>query len=203
MTFRKKYSRIKKVFVTGGSPQVTSGQIPMEREILKALMRDRYELYGMVWGMVRNRDDAEDLLQELAVTVVEQVRHSKWNEIDDLSAWLKGVAWRLAKNHLRRHAQRRTRPVPSDELLKMIRRVHQEDGSSSDELGREQEALQACLSGMKSSDRKLLRKRYVEFVDYAILSEQLRKSGAAVRQTVSRLRRNLMMCIERRLSHPG
>jgi RNA polymerase sigma-70 factor (ECF subfamily) len=58
--------------------------------------------FRVAWGLLRNRSDADDVVQECFLRLY---RKRAWDGLDDERAWLARVVWRMARDRQRRPAR--------------------------------------------------------------------------------------------------
>jgi len=103
-------------------------------------------LYRIAFGVLRNRADAEDAVQD-ALQRAWRYR-ARWERIEDPAAWLARIAWRTAKGRRRRIA-----PEPLDEVagLRQLRAC----GASAEQLAAKNERQRLLAAAMSRLPGKL------------------------------------------------
>lgn len=152
------------------------------------------EVHSVLTAITRNPATAEDLAQEVFITAcrknLEPGPKIRW--------WLRNTARFLALNELRRR-----RPAPTDpEILQSLadRSAESEDGDPDPDFERRLAALRLCLSQLPEADRDLLAARYSRREPLSAVGQVVGQSVGYIKQRLSRLRRRLQVCIERRLT---
>jgi len=111
---------------------------------------DRYRgpLYTVIYRMVANRGDAEDIFQE---TFYRVVKHGgRYDSKRKFSAWIYAIATNLCRDHHRRRARSQVQPLDSGP------ESAGPGNPESDSFGREiGEALQAALGGLTPEQREV------------------------------------------------
>lgn len=137
----------------------------------------------------------EDLLQEVNVVL--------WKRAGDFEVGtnFKAFAFRVA--HFKamealRAARRKSWLVFDSDLLDAIA----EESDTSMREG-EQEALRKCLEGLEEAERGLLHRRYTLGMTVREIARVDGRTEGALQQLFFRLREQLRVCIERRLSWEG
>lgn len=156
-----------------------------------AASQDLVRLYveSVVWRM----HDAEDVVQQVAYQAGRNFR--QYDADRPFGAWVMGIARNEVRMYLRKHS--RDRLVFSDEVLDLVAQTTQRH---ADELSPRAVALRECMKLVPESGRALLRMRYTEDMKGPELSARLGISQNAVLLRLSRLRKALAQCIEKRLS---
>ncbi|HEX6963380.1 MAG TPA: sigma-70 family RNA polymerase sigma factor [Lacipirellula sp.] len=164
---------------------------PLEFSELLRLSRSR--VFGHLLALVQNLADAEDLYQQTALLLWE--KFDEYERGTDFGSWASTVAHFTALNFLRRQSRRRVlfSKAAIDRLLKI-----QSELRTSDCCARS-EALVNCLKGLSDRDRRLLRLRYEADHSMSEIAERESSSVGAMYTALSRIRKALIACIERRM----
>ena len=146
-----------------------------------------------VRSFVRNQSDAEDVLQEVALTIVD--RFESYDVSRPFLGWAMGVARNLVKAHFRKQLRR---PVtPSDEAaVDLVAEAFEE---LQPELEERKEALVECLRKVPSEERRMLAMQYKENLKPVAIAETIGKTANHVAVVMHRLRVGLRQCVERRM----
>jgi RNA polymerase sigma-70 factor (ECF subfamily) len=153
-----------------------------------------------VRSFVRNPADADDVLQEVALTIVD--RFEKYDASRPFIGWALGVARNLVKAHFRK--QLRQPPTIEDETA--VDRVAAAFEVIQPELDDMKEALSECIKRVPASDRQILGMQYEEELKPAAIAERVGKTANHVAVLLHRLRAGLRRCVERKmnsLSYPS
>jgi RNA polymerase sigma-70 factor (ECF subfamily) len=172
---------------------------PMHQtQVGKLLMQHRTALYAYIFANVRNHHDAEDILQNVSMAVVESF-HQLTGEAGFLP-W----ALEIARRRILRHRRTGDREQPFDpELLSRLaeaaERVEQVQPARTHEA-----ALRACLEELPAENRRLLQMRYDgSVISVGELAAQLGRSVQSVYAQIKRIKAALRNCVERRLAREG
>lgn len=166
------------------------------QEFVELLARHRTQLFGYLYALVRNLDDAEDLYQQTSLVL--------WRKFDQFQPDTSFVHWACAtarlefRNFLRK--QRPGRLYFSDDLQSELATIEAEIGLT--EIDSRREALATCLDKLSSSDRTLIEQCYGDSDRNNIkqVAESLGRSAQSVYDALSRIRNALFRCVERTLS---
>jgi RNA polymerase sigma-70 factor (ECF subfamily) len=159
-------------------------------EVLREFVRHRSVLFSLILSIVRDFAFAEEILQEVAVVILDQ-----WADFapgTNFQAW----SMRIARNkimNLGRAARREI--VLSPEALEGIERAAVSDARSG-----WLEALQKCLDGLEGRSREILTLRYRENLGGEDIARRLRTTVAGVHMALSRARNAVGRCVEGRLA---
>jgi RNA polymerase sigma-70 factor (ECF subfamily) len=162
------------------------------REFVRLLAQHELRLAGYVHSLIPKWNDAEDVLQETKLRL--------WDQFDQFRPGAEFLPWALTvANYMvlayRKKCQRQ-RLCFSDEVLA---RIAQQAPEASLLAGDRVSALVRCAEALSVSSRRLLRLFYVERQSVKQIAEEVCQSTAATYQALSRIRRSLRGCIERRL----
>lgn len=143
-------------------------------------------------SLIRNRATAEDVLQQVALTVTE-----KFDEYDSersFTGWAMGIArFKTLQYFGRANADRHQ--FGSD-LLAQLAETHER---LSDQAQLQRDALAFCLEKLPPKSLALLKRRYVQNLKPGKIAETLGLSANAVRLSLHRIRTALRACIEKQL----
>jgi RNA polymerase sigma-70 factor, ECF subfamily len=148
---------------------------------------------------IRDRGHAEDLIQEIAMTLLR--KFADYDTTKPFLPWAMGVAKFAILGSKRDYA--RSRLVFDDALLERISHTFLEVASAQRE---EVEFLDTCLTKLAPKARRMVRLRYYDSLDLAEIARTLGTSEVATRVGLLRIRQQLRKCIENHLllerSHP-
>jgi RNA polymerase sigma-70 factor (ECF subfamily) len=167
---------------------------PTAGEVARLLIKHHTALYVYIFTCVRSHHDAEDILQNVSVVVMESLA-----DLRDLSGflpWAREIARRCVLTHWRK--AKRERPLDPD-LLRTL-------AEAADTLERERptedhsDALMHCLEGLPPDSRWLIVRRYDGTADVGDLARQLGRTVQAVYAQLKRIKAALRDCVRRRLA---
>ena len=147
-----------------------------------------------VRSFVRNRADAEDVLQEVALTIVD--RFDKYDPERPFIGWALGVARNLVKTHFRKQQRR---PVTTEDES-AVDRVAEAFEILQPELEDMKEVLAECLRRVPSEDRQILAMQYEDGLKPGSIAERIGKTPNHVAVLMHRLRVGLRQCVERKMN---
>jgi RNA polymerase sigma-70 factor (ECF subfamily) len=149
---------------------------------------------AFISSAVRNRADAQDILQDVAVAILDG--HSLPMSDRDFTAWSIGIARHKIADHFRRKSHRHL--VMGDEVLQDVADAF---AAHADAWTAEGHALEHCLDRVKGDAKHLLHLRYRDGHSPQEIAHRLGRTSEAIRASLLRVRRALRECIERRLGH--
>lgn len=163
---------------------------------MQLFTRNQRRLYLFILSQVSTTQDAEEILQETNLII-----WSKFHQFDlatNFFAWSAQIAtYEVLKFRQRRH---REKLRFTDEFVDAVSREVLE---RSDELEQRRNALEQCLQKLRPDDRKLIHRRYQPGERGKFVAEDLGRPANSVYQSLGRIRRTLLECIQRRLAAEG
>lgn len=164
---------------------------PSERErhdlFLRLYVEHEEALRGFVRSLVPTREDAREVMQEVAA-----VLWRKFEEIsspDDFRRWAFGVARFEALDFLR--SLRRDRHVFGEEAMKLLAQEAEESAASFEA---ERRALNECLAKLPDAQRLLVETAYEPGVRMDELAARSGRSPMSLYKSLHRIRIALLDC---------
>jgi RNA polymerase sigma-70 factor (ECF subfamily) len=165
--------------------------------LIREFQRDRLRLIAYIRSLVGDADLTEDVFQEVSVVVLQKAE--AFVAGSDLQAWCRGIARNVVLRE--RESSRRLRSFEGERLIELI------DVAFAENAGRElmesrHTLLRKCLEKLAAPSRDLLDLRYHAGLSLRQVAQKLGRTEAAVQVGLSRLRKWLTDCVERR-AEPG
>lgn len=161
---------------------------------LPVFMQHQTSIYRFIMSLVPQADEAEDILQQVSVTL-----WRNWDSYDPERGkflnWAIGVARNHVRNHIRQRATRNQHVVFDEGLVEQLASTR----ANMDDFDQRRDALNACLQRLSAQARSLVESYYGRTVS---VSEMARSYGLTARslfRQVSGIRHALLDCITRRL----
>lgn len=151
---------------------------------------------AFVTSVVRNFTDRDDVLQEIAVAIVESF--DRYDASRPFLAWTMGIAQRQVGLYLRR--VRRDRLVFDDETIQSLAMAFEKQGTDP---ARKLDFLQDCLRQLEGRARQVCELRYRDDLKPAAIGETLGMTANAVAKMLQRIRDQLRGCVERKAGLAG
>jgi RNA polymerase sigma-70 factor, ECF subfamily len=147
---------------------------------------------GFIRSLVPDFQQAEDVLQRVAVTLVR--KYEQYDPTRPFGAWAIGVA-KYEVMYFRR--ERATdRHVFDDEIVEKIALSYQRFAGESDPF---REALERCLANLDGRAKRAIELRYATGLNSSAVAAKMQMTPGAVRMLLSRARQALRQCIENRV----
>jgi RNA polymerase sigma-70 factor (ECF subfamily) len=164
-----------------------------QEEFLQLFLRHQADLRAFIGSLVRDRHARDDLLQQTALTLWQQL--ARYDRARSFGAWARGIA---AKKVMHYFDKVRRVPAPfSPEVIRAVADAYErtEDGTST-----WSDALEHCLQGLPDKSRQLLTLRYQQDLKLQQIAQAVQATLEGVHKALARLRVRLQKCIERRLA---
>ena len=169
-----------------------------EKPLIQQYMQFRSEFMGYLYAMTRDAELSEEVYQNAAVVVMEQSQ--KTETIRNFRAWAKEVVRRQALHAIRARTKsaRQARSI-SPELMGAVSDAFLQDVSEDTVARNEAQALKRCLNDLPAKKRELVAMRYKSNSSFDEISEQIGSTPAAVQRAISRVKKMLHKCVQRRM----
>lgn len=167
-----------------------------KEEFVALWTRHQNDLLRTIAPLVGSMDDAQDVLQATAMAVWKKM--SEYDQGRPFLPWAK----QFAKYEVLMHHRRRQRyTFLSEPLIEALaeRQVEQETV-----LERRRHILVDCMGELRDSDRLLIRRRYAKpGTTIQQVAEATGQTANALYKALQRIRRRLLLCIDRKLTSPA
>ena len=155
-------------------------------------------LYAYILACVRNRTDADDLLQTVAVVIVSSETVPQTD--DDFRRWAREITRRRILEFQRKQGRQQ---VVSPDLIERFAEAADWVDKQSNSLDR-RDALLKCLDMLPPNAHQILLERYGDEKNSVEgIAERLGRSVESISSYLYRLREKLRVCVERRLAAEG
>lgn len=168
-----------------------------------ALVRNNQNrVYGLLWRMLGNREDALDVAQDAFVRAYRGI--DGFRAEARFSTWVYGIALNLARNRLRDRSRKgRDQGVSLDSLEAdapgTVPAATTADGPrAAAEHGELVAALEACLEHLPETLRGAFALRVFEGLAYEEIADAMECPRGTVKSRLNDARRRLAECLERR-----
>ncbi len=167
-------------------------------DFAERLRAHQVQVFGYIYSLVRNFDDADDLFQQASLAM--------WHKFDQFDpsrsfvAWACGVARFEVANFLR--ARSRQRLYFSDDLSLLLVDAQEREAAGVDGAEERREALARCMARLRGADRELVEACYGESGRVSEVAKGRGRSPQSLHNSLKRIRRALFECV-RRAVEPG
>jgi RNA polymerase sigma-70 factor (ECF subfamily) len=164
-----------------------------ERERFLSLYQEHGRMVrGFLLAVTGCPHQADDLQQNVARVLLE--KFADYDESRSFRAWTLGIARLEALKWRQRLARRRE--VLSAEAIDLLQASAQNE---ADPFAERRERLPGCVAELPEASRRLLTLRYEQGLCSKDIAARVGKTAAAVDMTLSRIRRLLRDCINRKI----
>ena len=172
--------------------------LPPDRasQLMRLITEHQRRIFGYIYTLVPDRQDAQDILQETSVVICE--KFDQFRPGTDFAAW----ACQIAYWEVRRARQKfaRSKVIFNQEVVDAIAETA---GELLPEMGARHEALAKCLQKLHPRDRELLLTRYEPGSGVEEAAQRSGRSLVAAYKALARLRKLLLDCVTNQLSLEG
>lgn len=176
--------------VSNGS---ADGPTPTTEEFLRLLGTHERDLFAYVYALIPNWQDAEEIMQRLRIRIWQQFDQYEPNKSFD--AWARAIAYYLVLAY--REERGRQGHCLAEAALEAICCRYEQGAERADE---RRDILIKCLDGLEGRKQDLVREYYSQFSkrpSAEAIATKLSMTPNAVRQSLFRIRRMLLECVER------
>jgi RNA polymerase sigma-70 factor (ECF subfamily) len=166
-------------------------------EFAARLRQHQTQLFGYIYSLVRDLDDADDLFQQTSLVLWD--KFDQYDPSKSFIAWACGVARFEVSNFLR--SRSRHRLYFSDNLAMMLIEAH--EGLEAEELEDRRHALAECTKKLRARDQQLLDACYGRSARVPEVARLWGRSAQSIHNSLRRIRRTLFECMNRTLAHEG
>lgn len=162
-------------------------------EFVQLFTRYQRRLFLLILAQIHDPIEAEEVLQNVNLVI--------WKKCGQFQIGTNFLAWSAAIVNYEvmkyRSRRGRDRHVFSEEFLSA---VAAESVDRAEELEQRRAALKECIQKLRPQDQELIEQRYAPGETGKNLAEHVGRPANSVYQSLGRIRRTLMECIQRRLA---
>lgn len=177
----------------------TSNRPSPDIDKLAQLFQDRY---GLVVGVARRFSPLPDLVYDIAqqafLHFVKAAQSIEWSEESGVDALLYRITKNIAITCWRKEKAKSSEKMQRIREMFLARSREKEEDATDEKLSDEIPLLRECMEQLPKKSRDLLNMHYVEQVSMEAIGQQTRIKPSTIRQTISRIRRKLKDCIEKK-----
>jgi len=162
-----------------------------QNDFLRLLLKSEREILRYVMTIVPNAEDAQEIMQESAVALWQQI--DKYDPAQPFTAWACGFAANKAREFCRKN--HRWQGFLDEKLATLLVQRRMEISS---ELDRRLDSLHDCLLKLPKTQRDIIEKYYYEQSSIEVVAQLVGRSSDAVYKALQRIRSQLMDCVSSR-----
>lgn len=165
--------------------------------MLKQFLEQRDAVLAYIRALTGNAGEAEDVFQEVALAIAQE--EQRGTQVKMFSAWVREIARRRVAEHFRRESQRNRLQQMHESMADVIDQAFAENESLLSDRQLRMMLLDQCLTLLKGRARQVIELRYQQQRDNEQIASLLQWTVESVRVALSRARKTLSECVERRL----
>ena len=158
-------------------------------EFMALYSSHQHRLYLYAVTLLPDLIEAEDVLQEANLVL--------WRKFDQYRPGTNFFAWscQVIRYEVLKHREKRTRAASlfDPDVLDRLAEAAVAEAEHLDEYHRR--ALIDCMARLGAGDREMMRQRYAEAMTVKAMADAMHRSPNAVSQSLGRIRRLLLNCI--------
>lgn len=164
-------------------------------DFLRLLNEHEKKITLYVMHLIRDRGDAEDVLQE---TKLVMWRHFHKFELGtNFLAWSRKIAFHQILTYRRKHKKR------AELSETFLESVALEISKNEESYDRRSDALKSCVTKLSRPHRQILLMRYTRDMEVGEIGEEVGRSEGAVYRLLSRIRMMLQECVTKEMGKAG
>ncbi len=172
----------------------------MDSDLVREFIRNRDVLMGFIHALSGDHEAAEEIFQELAVSIVTEVQRGEQPE--RFLAWARSMARNRTMDYYRRQSRlRRVRCL--EDLADVVDQSFAEHEIPSEESVLRLRFLRECLGGLGAKARQIVELRYHGKRSMREIAADVSWKEAAVKVALSKARRALAACVKGKLAGTG
>ena len=149
-------------------------------------------LMGIISASVRNRHDAEDVLQNTARAII--MAADRYDEARSFRGWAIGITRNCILQYY--DTKKRQQLILNSAMLDMVIAVVEDDMEDNAE---RREALRLCIGRLKGKGRVIVEMKYSKGLKCSQIADELGMKTPTVRVALHRARTFLRECVARQL----
>lgn len=168
--------------------------MPTDREsLIRAFQADRFRLIAYIRALVGDVDLSEEIFQEVSVVVLQKI--DSFDAKRELQPWCRGIARNMILRE--RERSRRLKVFANDAIVDLVDAAFEERREAGS-LDAQRSLLRRCMGGLAGTSREILELRYQAGLSLRDIAGRLDRTEGAVQVALSRIRKWLADCVQRR-----
>ena len=164
-----------------------------------AFLEHRDQLYGFVLALVREPDLAEDVFQDVGLSVIQAAQKAESEAVQDFLPWARTLCRRRAADHIRRRRRLRHLEAPVADLGELVDRSFAENPVDPEDSTRRVHLLRRCLEHLAPKARSIVDARYLDLLDIGAIASRFGWKPNAIKVALAKARSHLFECLHRRM----
>jgi RNA polymerase sigma-70 factor (ECF subfamily) len=167
-------------------------------QFLQEFLRHRQILFSFILSIVRNRESAEDIFQDVALIAFDKC--ATFETGTDFGAWVREIARRRIMKARETAAVRKVVAL-EPEAIDAIAAAHERAGPEAWQ--DREKALENCLGKLPERQQQIVRWRYRDLLGFDLIAKKLQSTVNSVQVTLTKVRKALRRCAEATLAPHG
>ena len=168
-----------------------------ESDLIREFLQHRRTLMAYVYAIMHNRDAAEEVFQELGLAVTDHARRG--TEVKHFIGWAVGIARRQIAAYYRENEKQRRMLPWTDRLADALAQAVMENKHYLDREKDRYLLLEECIEELTGRNQQVIEQRYQHGKSNTAIAEELGWKVDSVKVALSRVRKLLGQCVERKL----
>ena len=159
----------------------------IKREFLQQIMEGRKVIYTYILSMVRNKDDAEDIIQDVVLTM--------WDKYDSFKPGTNFTAWgiQIAKFKIMNFFKAKKNDKCFDEDV--LENISDQYSRKASEIDHRLDALEVCIEKLSDKEKELVKTHYMKGIKFTELVEVYNKPAYYFYRMMAKVHDQLMRCV--------
>ncbi|HWL08380.1 MAG TPA: sigma-70 family RNA polymerase sigma factor [Planctomicrobium sp.] len=174
-------------------PTDTEHETSQEAEFLRLLATSYRDLYASALSIVGNRNDVEDVIQEVCVVLWK--KYDEFEQGTNFRKWACAIAFNVAKAYARKQRRAQGAGLSEEALLRITQM--RTAGTELFELRRE--VLRNCVGKLPEKDRRFLAECYRPSISLIEFAQRQERTVSAVYSKLKRIRKAIADCVHKQL----
>ena len=175
---------------------MTQGTNSTRDEVMRLFVKNHDMISGYLYAFVRDWDLVDEAIQETTVYLCDH-----WKDFEpgtNFCAWIRAVA-RMRCREALASKHRSTRLLKEDFELIANALTYEDWDRKKSRIPPQTQILERCIQSLPEDQRRLIEMVYEEKLQTEHIAKQQNRTIDAIYKILSRIRRRLKICMERRL----
>lgn len=156
-------------------------------EFVNLLTANYHRIYNFILSMVPNRTEADDIMQEASIVMME--KFDDLRNYDEFLPW----AFTVAKFQVLKYLKKKRSRAVLD--YKLINILAEQSKNRSEKLDDWVEALKGCISKLETIDKQLIEMKYNENATANEISKEIGLTPSKIYRSIYRIHGMLQKCV--------
>ncbi len=166
-------------------------------DLARQFVQHRDTLYGYVFALTRDHNAAEDILQDIGVSILTEAQRG--TDPANFIPWARGLARHRVADHYRRQSTRNRHEIHLEKFADAVDLAFSEQAPTPADNHCRLKLLRECLDRLTDRVRTIIDLRYSGQKSIDEIASSLSWTPASIKVALSRARRALADCVGRGL----